>query len=372
MRECLAVLLTLLLLFAAPALALAKDALPEEIERDVLARFAPFGSKGIAAQCLTWKDDYIILMRSESDYLALYAYERAQGGGWACRYENHKLNLHAEGLVALTAHEEDFFGWRSGRMLPPGFTIETGAEKLVFSWSDAERDYLLAEYEAHGARNVRCEYVDSSLFVPLVYFENADWTQQTAVMVFDGAARHAQWLCLSTAAGARIDPFFIEETPKFSMPETGLTVVNYLGSAAFPVYTGPGTNYHRAANGKAAVSTVDSFGVLGKTGEWLMVIYDISGARARVGYIRITGDPRLEEIAELTHESDFSHIENVFTIKNLPLWDDPINRSNPLCTLPKNTEVVYLDDCGDLAYVEVKVGSRLMRGFVESASLGNG
>lgn len=371
MRKRLPILLTLLmLLLAAPALS--QNALPEAVERDVLDRFAPFGSKGIAAHCLTWRNDTVVLMRGERDDLALYVYEQAQDGSWAYRYENHNISLRAEGPVTLTAHEESFTGWRSGDMLPPGFTIRTDNETLVFSWSDREKDYLLVEYEARGKRNVRCEYVHSSMFVPIVYFENADWTDMTAVIAFDGSAQHAQWLCLSGMAGARIDPLFIEETPKFSMPETGLTVVRLIDSAVFPVYSGPGTQYHRAANGKASVSAKDSFGVLGKTGEWLMVIYDISNTRARVGYIRCTENPRLEEAAALIPESDFSHFENVFTIKKLPLWDDPINRTNPLCTLDKNTEVIYLERCGDLAYVEVTVGGRRMRGFVEDASLGNG
>ena len=62
----------------------------------------------------------------------------------------------------------------------------------------------------------------------------------------------------------------------------------------------------------------------------------------------------------------------MFTTKKIPLWDDPVNRTNPLCTLAKNTEVIYLEDCGDLAYVEVTVNGRKMRGFVEASSLGNG
>lgn len=63
-------------------------------------------------------------------------------------------------------------------------------------------------------------------------------------------------------------------------------------AAAFPagqryaVYSGPGEDYLRGANGKAAVSTNASIQSFAKENGWIMIEYAIDDAHHRIGWIQ--------------------------------------------------------------------------------------
>lgn len=92
-----------------------------------------------------------------------------------------------------------------------------------------------------------------------------------------------------------VETFYWESLP-FDLDTAGLTLVNHALTThgdwpsdiqrgqMLPVYAGPGAQYYRASEGKAAVSTNESFSVLGSDGDWAMISYDV-GDRYRYGYI---------------------------------------------------------------------------------------
>ncbi len=368
-------LLCLLLMFAVPAWA--QDALPD----GVLSALAPdlaFLDKGsIESFCFPTEKECIVLLRDAHDELSLFSCALADGQ-WTRSWGNRYFSLNTAHSASLAVHEEDFITLRTYTMRPSGFALTvtdeaagTPLETYDFVFIDGNWR-LVQHFTGDGMYSEILHSADGDACA--VFWADNHWTDIIGKITFPHiTSTCADSMSISVLPSVYDGTYFFDLAPRFSMPETGLiSVCLGVNNRKYPVYTGPGTTYHRAADGKAAVSSAESFGILGKTGDWLMVIYGISDDRARVGYIRYPGDAYLEQIAALTSESDFSHIENVFTIRKLPLWDDPINRTSPLCTLNKNTEVIYLERCGDLAYVEVKVGGRRMRGFVDWDSLGNG
>ena len=384
MRKRCRLLLCLLLLFVMPALA--QDALPDGVRSALAPDFELLPGGSVESFCFPSPEECIVLLRSSADELSLYSVVHT-GNEWRRNWGNRYFSLATEHSASLCVHEQGFYTRFADTAYPPGFALtvmdESGSAPLqTFDFSYLDGRWRLVQ---HRSRNgiyseiLHCTDGNNRFDMADGDSSAAFWTDEhrpdlPGKIVFTNFNSFcADYMSVSMLPSVYTGTYFFDLTPHFFMPETGLTSVCLgVNDLKYPVYSGPGTVYHRAANGKASVSSSESFGVLGKTSDWLMVIYGISDSRARVGYIRHTGDPYLEQVAALTDESDFSHIENVFTIKKLPLWDDPINRTHPLCTLAKNTEVVYLENCGDLAYVEVTVNGRRMRGFVDSSSLGNG
>jgi len=383
MRKKWFVLLCLLLLFTVPALS---QALPDGVRAALAPDFALLSGGRIESFCFPTPEECIVLLRDGSDELSLYSIVQTDGA-WQRNWANRYLSLATEHPVSLSVRREDSFTQRTQATTSSGFSITEMDESSsmpvqTFDFAHIDGRWRLIQ---HSSRNgVYSEILHSTdgnnLPDPgdgdscVVFWQDESWADLAGKIVFtDFNSLCADYMAVSILPSVYTGTYFFDLTPRFSMPETGLlSVCIGQNSLKYPVYSGPGTTYHRAANGRASMSSSESFGVLGKTGEWLMVIYGISQDRARVGYVRYPGDAYLEQIAAFTDELDLSHFENVFTTRSLPLWDDPVNRTNPLCTLKKNTEVIYLEDCGDLSYVEVKVNGRRMRGFVETDCLGNG
>ena len=65
-------------------------------------------------------------------------------------------------------------------------------------------------------------------------------------------------------------------------------LANFAKGKKYPVYSGPGTNYYRDADGKASVSTNDWIQVFGEEDGWLLVQYHVTDAMNRIGWINAT------------------------------------------------------------------------------------
>ena len=133
------------------------------------------------------------------------------------------------------------------------------------------------------------------------------------------------------------------------------------------IYSGPGTHYYRAANGKALASTNRAIYILGWDSDWLMVLYGTGDGKSRYGY---------------THKSDFKdkvgsrYMEFArlnATIETACRITDcmPDDRSY-ITALSAGTPVLYLayNPDFDWAYIEVSADVGLVRGFVPYKCLG--
>ena len=130
------------------------------------------------------------------------------------------------------------------------------------------------------------------------------------------------------------------------------------------VYTGPGTQYVRGANGKAMVSTNGTVYVAGVENGWVLLLYRTNKGAARMGYglassIKDTVYARLPTVSYAR-----AHITRPCSIT-----DDPVSAGSPLAKLQAGHSVTYLmplNNSHSWAFVEAQTEIGLVRGCVPS------
>lgn len=132
---------------------------------------------------------------------------------------------------------------------------------------------------------------------------------------------------------------------QFALADPDITVPQYLPeyqkafvNGKYPVYTGPGEQYYRAAEGKATVGRTEIrvWGAEGREGEWALIGYGTSDGGYRMGYVLY------EEAHNLRFPQQFIANEAVRLPQDTPLTDDPIVHEVTLATLPAGTVVTVL------------------------------
>lgn len=113
-------------------------------------------------------------------------------------------------------------------------------------------------------------------------------------------------------------PFIPEAEGEYVIPQPCGAA---LRSGKWDVYSGPGTQYYREANGKASVSTNDWVQVFGREGEWVLIQYRVSGAKLRFGYVHQSALADLSQAPELKFESVTLEQDNDF------VTSDPLGAS---------------------------------------------
>ena len=134
--------------------------------------------------------------------------------------------------------------------------------------------------------------------------------------------------------------------------------VKFAMGKKYEVYSGPGKDYLRAADGKAVVSTNDWIQVFGRENGWILIQYEIDKDHMRFGWIPEKALPKSASVDELSFIP-----ETVTLLDTAFLTDDPLFSHTVLLTLPKGTTVYHLSDMGDWAYIESCSGD-CVRGFV--------
>lgn len=136
-----------------------------------------------------------------------------------------------------------------------------------------------------------------------------------------------------------------------------------------PVYMGPGKEFGRAANGKAAVSTNGWVQVFGEYEGWLLIHYAVSAEQYRFGWISADALAQGESAPALP----LSFGDWVSNEEAIDLMDDPLNSRTPLMHLPQWTQMEQLAKLGDgYSLVRVTMDGRICWGFVYSWPLGHG
>lgn len=143
-------------------------------------------------------------------------------------------------------------------------------------------------------------------------------------------------------------------------------------SKSFPVYSGPGTNYFRANDGKATYGGNSTVRVFGVTGDWILMGYGMSGNKYRVGYISADALDYIYELkGDLNYNLSFSN-DTMYTIAETGLSDDPVVTGEYYTFLPANKKVTALGTMGNWTYIEVKHNNEKQRGFVYTNKLKRG
>lgn len=142
------------------------------------------------------------------------------------------------------------------------------------------------------------------------------------------------------------------------------SVMNFTPKQTYPVYSAPDTNCLRGANKRAVVSTNDWIQVFGAEGDWIMVQYDISDQRYRIGYTyknALDADAVVPELS-LTNADAVASYDTVVT-------DDPLLSGDKLTTIRENQKVTCLGVMGNWSYIEGETEGKRFRGFVPTEAL---
>lgn len=175
--------------------------------------------------------------------------------------------------------------------------------------------------------------------------------------------RQMRALCTTNPEGKPLPDI---EPTLYNVPDEFMEYV-FTPGQKLNVYTGPGTEYVRAANGKAMLSTNGTVYVYGWDSGWLMVLYRVSKGGARIGYVKgtqIKGDVYADYL--------LFDCKNATVLRNCSITDDPVSQYAPLAQLRKGDAVTYLctlHNNADWAYVEAETSAGLVRGCVPSSAL---
>ncbi len=130
------------------------------------------------------------------------------------------------------------------------------------------------------------------------------------------------------------------------------------------VYSGPGKQYYRGADGKAMASSNGRIYACGWENGYLMIMYWTNNGSVRVGFVpagEISGEVDLPGL-------DFAY-EDAKITKKCGLTDDPAMTRQIICSLQKGEKVTYLGsyvNSSSWAYVETETDGKPVRGFIPS------
>ena len=156
----------------------------------------------------------------------------------------------------------------------------------------------------------------------------------------------------------------LTQAPAIPSGELSAQKIKFTGGQKFPVYSGPGAEYERGANGKASVSTNDWIQVFGSEKGFILIQYAISASQMRMGYIDQSALPKNANVSPLQFAwADAEIVSSTF------LTDDPLNSQTRVRTLSAGQQVKWLSTMGAWVYVEVTGSGQPIRGFVPGGAI---
>ena len=203
----------------------------------------------------------------------------------------------------------------------------------------------------------------------VIQISNAGWVdgKETNTKVYGTYQRNLRYFNLATF------PLTLDEAraslsnpPEIPHGDFQAHNIKFTSGKKYPVYTGPGTEYFRSANGKASVSTNDWIQVFGKIGDWIMIQYDITSSKMRIGYIEANALPKKSDVPSLYFEP-----KPVYVSRNTIITDEPLKGETPLGKIIAGQQDCYfLADFGDgWWYIQTILNGKSILGFVRSADL---
>lgn len=156
----------------------------------------------------------------------------------------------------------------------------------------------------------------------------------------------------------------LSNPPEIPVGTLSAEEIKFTGGKKYSVYSGPGEDYMRSGNGKAAVSTNDWIQVFGKENSWIMIQYDITSDHMRIGWIPDNALPKNTTVKEL-ELGDYK----TYTTVQCDMTDDPLFTNTSVTTIPAGTELIWLSTMGSWTYVEWGGISQPVRGFIQTSCL---
>lgn len=141
--------------------------------------------------------------------------------------------------------------------------------------------------------------------------------------------------------------------------------VRFTSGQKYPVYMGPDEAYGQASGGKAVVSTNDWIQVFGEKNGFIMIQYDISSDKMRIGWIKESALPAGTQLGEIGFA-----LADAWTNREVTMTDDPLASRAAVRRIRDGEQVVHLASMGDWAYVEhTDADGKAVCGFVAADAL---
>lgn len=369
MKKIFSLLLALALIFSAfPALAEGADIrmdLPQEIEAFFTTKAfngAIIHPDSFAVFEDTPGGDIAFAVVSKGSAHVLYGFEK-KNGAWIYWLKNSSVLPQVPGVYSLS-NAKGSFDLHTDRIYEKdALCIALQEEEVdyyryvsLFSVNDKGQwhltslsTYLLREKGQTSAR----VYADH-----IAYYAEADLLGHAWGVV----ETNLRYVSFSAFPGTLEEARQALSTPPDIPYGSQLTATNiqFTGGQKFEVYSGPGTEYERAANGKAMVSTNDWIQVFGREGDYILIQYDITSDQMRFGYILSSALPKGASVSALQLD-----LNDAIILQNTYLTDDPLKSQTRIRTLNAGESgVKWLATMGAWAYVEVSGSGKPVRGFV--------
>ena len=160
-------------------------------------------------------------------------------------------------------------------------------------------------------------------------------------------------------------PAYAEEGP--FIPELTAQLGRFPKNQRYEVYEGPRNVHCRAGSGNAMVSTNGEILVYGSWMGRMMIEYEITEDRHRIGWIGMDlPAATLEGVPELPFSEDCTY---GVVINATGLCDDPLHSGSGTCAVSPGTSVRVFAKLGNDYLVEGFVGKTLRMGFMPGTSL---
>lgn len=301
--------------------------------------------------------DYYFAVTQKDGHNVLHGFRR-DGGSWRHFLRTDSAIPQGRGMFLLTRGEGTLF------LLSDQTLQLSGALCIQFTREDNEEQpesYQVFDLDSAGRWNLKllcCHYSWREVLVgkdSLTYYYEGEK---------EGSAKGTVQTDLRYFSYAAFPKSVSEARSKLSSPpelpasgQLSARAISFTGGKKYPVYTGPGTQFQRAANGKAAVSTNDWIQVFGYEEDWIMIQYDITSDHLRIGYIEKSALPKNADVGPL-NLGDLNVTVNGTTY----LTDDPLKSRSVLCRYEAGKTLTWLADLGDWYYVQDEENK--IRGFV--------
>ena len=131
---------------------------------------------------------------------------------------------------------------------------------------------------------------------------------------------------------------------------------------SYDVYSGPGKQYIRAADGKARVSTNGPIQVYGAEQDWILISYKTNGGGVRFGYISIDALAEPKKVSKLERYT----VGMGKLTEQCAVVDDPIYGGSTVRVLPEDSPIDVLAVYGDWCFIDDSMTNKdsPCRGFV--------
>lgn len=328
------------------------DQIHEALKKEALSGFT-------ATSYLEHSGSAFVVMQGSNGTNILYVLNQ-KGSGWSVYTKTSKAVPQGTGLVTV---ESD---WEKG-----GIVLIQNCERPYNTASDIHSFEKRAYYSRHKNGTWHLwKFRDENAWVTIVasdtrlsYYggQDAEEYQGSAYGTVQTDLRHVNLSSLPHSLKEARNKLTI--APTLPAGTLSAEVIKFTGGKKYEVYSGPGENYLRGANGKASVSTNDWIQVFGEQNGWIMIQYAIDSKHYRIGYIQSKSLPKKAEVPALILTGETRTV-----LQTAVVTDDPLFSCDSMAVLSEGTAVTLLGTLGEYAYIEGSANS-LFRGFVPLASL---